>query len=137
MAERLLRTAGTAGPFANGKSQPSRCEARGVVVLGHQPRRLGFNDFAASPQELIQKPGKVRRRSVSSSPRSAELPPIGTVPIPILGLRIATSRFGRGAFLLAPDHLFQLEPAKSLGRVLHAQGPKDTAFDKRQDIRSA
>src|SRR5437879_6574021 len=124
MAEGLLRTPGTAGLFANAKAQPSRCEALRVVVLGHQPRRLGLNDFSAGSQELPQKLGKVRRGSVSSSPGSPKLPPVGTVPIPFLGLRIAASRFGRGAFLLARDHLLQLEPSESLGRVLHAQGLK-------------
>src|ERR1700716_1808419 len=122
MAEGLPRTTGTAGLLANSKSQPSLCESRRIVVLDHQPSRLGLNDFAAGPQELAQKPGDIRRGSVRSSPRSAQLPPVGTVPIPLLGLRIAAPRFGRGTFHLARDHLFPLEPSESLSRVLHAQG---------------
>src|SRR3989442_3929492 len=100
MAEGALRTSGTAGLLANAKSQPARCESRRIVVLDHQRRRLGLDDFAAGPHELTQKPGNVRRGSVRSSPGSAQLPPVGTVPIPLLGLRIAAPRFGRGAFHL-------------------------------------
>src|SRR5260370_36416639 len=101
MAEGLLRTSGTAGLLANAKSQPSRCESRRIVVLDHQPRGLGLNDFAAGPHEFAQKLGNVRRGSVRSSPGSAQPPPVGTVPIQLLGLRIAAPRFGRGAFHLA------------------------------------
>src|SRR5437764_13440164 len=99
MAEGLIRTAGTAGLFANAKAQPSRCEALRVVVLGHQPRRLGLNDLSARSQELSQKLGKIRRGSMSSSPGGSKLPPVGTVPIPLLGLRIAPSLFWRGPLL--------------------------------------
>src|SRR5690242_14652025 len=116
MAEGSLGTSGTAGPFANTKSQPSRYESRRIVVFDHQPRRLGLDDPAARPQELAQKQGKVRRGSVSSSPGSAQLPPVGTVPIPLPGLRIPAPRFGRGAFHLARNHLIQLEPSESLSR---------------------
>src|SRR5208337_3339031 len=116
MAEGSLRTSGTPGPFADAESQPTRCESLRIVVLDHQPRRLWLHDLAACPHELAQKPGKVRRGSVRPSPGGAQLPPVGTVPIPLLGLRIAAPRFGRGAFHLAGDHLFQLEPSKSLGR---------------------
>src|SRR5438128_94610 len=137
MAEGSLRTTGTAELFANAKSQPSRCESRRIVVLDHQPRRFGLNNFAAGPHELTQKPGNVRRGSVRSSPRSAQLPPVRTVPIPLLGLRITAPRFGRGAFHLARDHLFQLEPSESLSRVLHAQGLKDIAVDERENVRPA
>src|SRR5882724_6478930 len=137
MAKGPLKASETAGFFANGKSQPSLYESCGIVVLGHQPRRLGLNDFAARPHELTQKPGNVWRRSVRASPRSAQLPPVGTVPIPIFGFRIATPRFGRGAFHLARDHIFQLEPPESLSRVLHAQGLKDTPVDERENVRPA
>src|SRR5207245_6324421 len=124
MAKGLLRTSGTTGRFANAKSQPSRCEPRRIVVLDHSPRRFGPNNFAAGPHELTQKLGNVRRGSVRSSPRSAQLPPVGTVPIPLLGLQITAPRFGRGPFHLARNHLFQLEPSESLSRVLHVQGLK-------------
>src|SRR6266478_8007770 len=137
MAEGLLRTSGTTGPFTNAKSQPSLCESRRIVVLDHQPRRLGLNDFAVGPHEPTQKPGKVRRGGVRSSPGSAQLPPVGTVPIPLLGLRIAAPRFWRGAFHLAGDHLFQLEPSESLSRVLHAQRLKNIAVDERENVRPA
>src|SRR5437016_14003346 len=101
MAEGSLRTSRTARLFANAKSQSSRCESRRIVVLDHQPRRLGLDDFAAGLHEFAQKLGNVRRGSVRSSPGSAQLPPVETVPIPVLGLRIAAPRFGRGAFHLA------------------------------------
>src|SRR5438874_12742775 len=125
MAEGSLRTAGTPGPFADAESQPARCESLRIVVLDHQPRRLRLHDLAAGPQELAQKPGKVWRGSVRPTPGGAQLPPVGTVPIPLLRLRIAGPRFGRGAFHLAGDHLFQLEPPESLCRVFHVQGLKN------------
>src|SRR5262249_4519704 len=128
---------GTAGLFAHAKSQPARCQFLRVVVLDHPPRRLWLNNFAARSQELTKKLGNVRRGSVRSSPGSAQLPPVGTVPIPLLGLGIAAPRFRRGAFHLAPDHLFQLEPSQSLSRVLHAQGLKDSAVDERANVRAA
>src|SRR5437879_2395851 len=131
MAEGLPRTSGTAGLLANPKSQPAWCQARRIVVLDHQPSRLGLNHLAAGPHELAQKPGDIRRGSVRSSPGSAQLPPVRTVPIPLLGLWIATPRFGRGTLHLARDHLLQLEPPESLSRVPHAQGLKDIAIDER------
>src|SRR3954470_869641 len=114
MAEGLPRASGAAGLFANAESQTSRCESHRIVVLDHQPSRLGLNDSAAGPHELAEKPGDIRRGSVRSSPRSAQLPPVGTVPIPLSCLRITAPRFGRGSFHLARDHLFQLEPSESL-----------------------
>src|SRR5258708_17393826 len=108
MAEGLPRTSGTAGLLANAKSQATRRESRRIVVLDHQPSRLGLNDFAAGPQELTQKPGKIRRGSLRSSPGSAQLPPVGTVPIPLLGLRSAAPRFARGTLHLSRDQLFPL-----------------------------
>src|SRR4051812_10820847 len=128
MAEGLLRTSGTAGLLANGKSQPSERESLWIVVLDHQPLRLGLHCPAADPQELAQEQGNVRRGSVRSSPGGAQLPPVGAVPVPLPGPRIAAPRLGRGALHLAWDHLFQLEPSESLRRVLHAQGLKDPAI---------
>src|SRR5262245_7757726 len=101
MTEGLLRTSGAAGRFANAKSKPPRCEFRWIVVLDHQARRLGLDSFAAGPHELTKKPANVRRGSMRSSPGNAQLPPVGTVPIPLLGLRITAPRFGRRAFHLA------------------------------------
>src|SRR5262245_23764803 len=137
MAERSLRTSGTAGPLADGESQAARGESLRVVVLDHQPGRRGLYDLAAGPQELVQKRGHVRRGSVRSSPRGTELPPVRTVPVPLLRPGVASPRFGRGAVHLAGDHLLQLEPSKSLSRVLHAEGLKDGPVDERQNVRPA
>src|SRR6185437_6423196 len=137
MAEGSLRTSRTAGLLANAKSQPSWCESLRIVVLDHQPRRFGLDGFAARRQELAQKPANVWRGSVRSSPGSAQLSPVGTVPIPLLGLRIAAPRFGRGTFHLTQDHFFPLEPSESLSRVLHAQRLKDLAIDERANVRPA
>src|SRR5262249_39712963 len=134
MAEGPLRTAGTPGAFADAEPQTTRCEALRIVVLDHPPCCLGLDDLAAGPQELAQKLGGVRRRSVRPSPGGAQLPPVGTVPVPLPGLRIAAPRFGRRTFHLAGNHLFQFEPSESLGRVLHAQGLKDGALDKRENV---
>ena len=85
----------------------------------------GLTTLPRAPMNSPRNLATIRRGSVRSSPGSAQLPPVGTVPIPLLGLRIAAPRFGRGTFHLARDHLFQLEPSESLSRVLHAQGLKD------------
>src|SRR5262249_40464721 len=134
MAEGPLRTAGTPGAFADAEPQTTRSEALRIVVLDHPPCCLGLDDRAARPQELAQKPGDVRRRSVRASPGSAQLPPVGTVPVPLPGLRIAAPRFRRRAFHLAGNHLFQFELSESLSRVRHTQGLKDTALDKRENV---
>src|SRR3712207_6294065 len=81
-----------------------------MVIPDHQPGRLGLDDAAAGPQELAEELADIRRGGVGPSPGGAQLPPIRTVPIPLLGLWISAPRFGRGAFHLARDHLFQLEP---------------------------
>ena len=52
VAEGSLRTAGTPGSLADAKTQPARRESLRIVVLDHQPRRLGLHDLAAGPQEL-------------------------------------------------------------------------------------
>src|SRR5262245_54480462 len=106
MAKGALGTAGTAGPFADGESQPARCDAGRVMVCDHQPCRLGSDRFAARPEELTQEDGDVRRGGVRPAPGGAEVPPIGAVPVPVLGLWVAAPRLGRGALLLARDHLF-------------------------------
>src|SRR5262245_35472096 len=106
MPEGALRTAGTAGRLTHSKSQPARRESCWIVVFDHQPRRLRLNDLAASSEKFAQKLRHVRGGSVCSSPGRAELPPVGTVPIPLLGLRVATPGLGRSAFRLACDHVF-------------------------------
>src|SRR5579872_5843559 len=116
MAECLLGAAGTPRSLADGKSKTSLRDSLRVVILDHQSRCLRLNGLTASPHELAQNPGNVRCGSVRSSPRSAQLPPVGAVPIPFLGFWIATPRFRRGTFHLARDHFIQLEPSESLGR---------------------
>src|SRR5262245_16965594 len=106
MTEGSLRTSGTAGSFADAKSQSARGKSCWIVVLDHQPGGLRLHDLAADPQELSQKCGHVRRGSVGASPGSTQLPPVRTVPVPLLCLRIAPPRFGCSTFHLAGYHLF-------------------------------
>src|SRR5579862_189370 len=120
VAEGLFRTSGTTSFLTDGETQAARSESLRVVILDHQLGRLGLDGFAARPQKLTQKPREVRRGGVRPSPRSAQLSPVGTVPVPLLRLRIAAPCFGRGTFHLADNHLFQLELSESLSRVFHA-----------------
>ena len=90
MAESLVGTSGTAGRLADGEAQPARLESLRIAVPDHQPCGLGANDLAAKMKKLAQKPAHIRRGRVRPSPRNSQLPPVGTIPVPLLGLRIAT-----------------------------------------------
>src|ERR1700752_5200906 len=120
MAEGLVRTPGTAGPLADGESQPARRESLRIVILDHQPGGFRLHNLAACPEELAQERGHVRRGSVRTTPGRTQLPPVRTVPVPPFGLRVTGPRFRRGPVTLAGNHLVQFEAPESLSRVVHA-----------------
>jgi hypothetical protein len=91
----LLRTPGTSGPFADTKSQPARSKSLRIVILDHQPGGFRLYNLVACPEELAQKRGQVRRESVRTTSGSTQLPPVWTIPVPLLDLRII-SQIGRG-----------------------------------------
>src|SRR5690348_14319903 len=79
-------------------------------------------------KELGKETRQVRRRGVDAAPWRAQLPPVRTVPVPILRRWIAAAGFRRGMFRLAANHVLDLESPKPHRRVAHPQRPEDRAF---------
>src|SRR5262245_5375067 len=80
-----------AGGCAHGESQSAGSESLAIVVRNHQPSRLWFDGGAAFVEEFGQETRDIRRGGVCTAPGSAELSPIGAVPVPILRIGIAAA----------------------------------------------
>ena len=117
VAEGLPGASGTARLLSHAKAEPARCESILIVVRDHQPRRFWPHHLAAGMQEFVKKQAQVRRGSVRSSPRSAELspPPLPRPPAlppwPARELRLRRPTALRAATRTIGKHLWRPMPS--------------------------